>query len=94
MQSFHVQINARSDRDLDEATVLKKVADAGGAKYSVHEKKAGPPPTVWQKLSQAGLPVACSHAHMPQTPAALRTDAHRLPSPRRRHRRQLHRARL
>jgi hypothetical protein len=39
-QSYHVSINARSERDLDPATVMKKVADAGGAKYSVHEQTA------------------------------------------------------
>ena len=33
-----MQINARSDRDLDPATVMKKVADAGGAKYSIHDR--------------------------------------------------------
>ncbi len=33
-------INARSEMDLDEDEVLKKVSTASGAKFSVHKEKA------------------------------------------------------
>jgi hypothetical protein len=33
MKHFHVQINARTTDDLDEAAILKKVKAAGGADY-------------------------------------------------------------
>lgn len=37
--SYHVQINARSDADVDPQHILKRVADSSGAKYSVHNEK-------------------------------------------------------
>lgn len=45
-------INARSEMDLDEDEVLKKVATASGAKFGVHKEKARPMP-------EAG-PVVCT----------------------------------
>ncbi len=33
-------INARSEMDLDEDEILKKVSTASGAKFSVHKEKA------------------------------------------------------
>ncbi|OJJ43701.1 hypothetical protein ASPZODRAFT_73899 [Penicilliopsis zonata CBS 506.65] len=35
LHGFHVQITARSDRDLSPESIIQKVADASGAKYSV-----------------------------------------------------------
>ena len=43
-QGAHVTINARSEMDLDEDEVLKKVATASGSKFSVHKEKARPMP--------------------------------------------------
>lgn len=40
-QGYHVQITARSDRDLTPDGIIQKVADASGSKYST-----GPPPPV------------------------------------------------
>lgn len=37
-------INARSEMDLDEDEVLKKVATASGAKFGVHKEKSRPMP--------------------------------------------------
>ncbi|ROT37401.1 hypothetical protein SODALDRAFT_195730 [Sodiomyces alkalinus F11] len=34
LHGFHVQITARSDADLEPETIVKKIADASGAKYS------------------------------------------------------------
>ncbi|RYP20953.1 hypothetical protein DL765_002490 [Monosporascus sp. GIB2] len=34
LHGYHVQITARSDADLEPATILQKVADASGAKYT------------------------------------------------------------
>ncbi|ODA76618.1 hypothetical protein RJ55_07889 [Drechmeria coniospora] len=34
LHGYHVQITARSDGDLEPASIMKKVADASGAKYS------------------------------------------------------------
>lgn len=50
LHGYHVQITARADTDLEPATILQKVADASGAKYtaggSAPVKPAGgaPPP--------------------------------------------------
>lgn len=44
LRGAHVTINARSEMDLDEDEVLKKVSTASGAKFSVHKEKARPMP--------------------------------------------------
>ncbi len=44
IQGAHVTINARSEMDLDEDEVMKKVSTASGAKFSVHKEKARPMP--------------------------------------------------
>ncbi|CZR53783.1 related to ABP1-actin-binding protein [Phialocephala subalpina] len=41
LHGYHVQITARSDRDLTPESIVKKVADASGAKYS---SSSAPPP--------------------------------------------------
>ncbi len=55
-QGAHVTINARSEMDLDEDEVLKKVSTASGAKFSVHKEKARPMP-------QAGPIVSSIHVY-------------------------------
>ena len=58
-QGYHVQITARSDTDLEPATILQKVSDASGAKYtaggSAPAKPSGPPPPVKTKPLFAGV---------------------------------------
>ncbi|KAK4188338.1 Drebrin-like protein [Podospora australis] len=48
LTGYHVQITARSDADLEPETIVQKVADASGAKYSAGDsapvRAAGPPP--------------------------------------------------
>ena len=36
----HVTVNARTEDDIDEEDIIKKVAKASGAKYSFHKEKA------------------------------------------------------
>ncbi|TVY75596.1 Drebrin-like protein B, partial [Lachnellula suecica] len=43
LHGYHVQITARSDRDLTPESIVQKVADASGAKYSAGS--AAPPPS-------------------------------------------------
>ena len=50
-QGAHVTINARSEMDLDEDEVLKKVSTASGAKFGVHKEKARPMPAVGPVVS-------------------------------------------
>lgn len=48
LHGYHVQITARSDSDLDPEAIMRKVADASGAKYSAGSSAgssaAAPPP--------------------------------------------------
>ncbi|KAK0383300.1 hypothetical protein NLU13_9213 [Sarocladium strictum] len=48
LHGYHVQITARSDTDLDPESIMRKVADASGAKYSAGSSTGGsaaaPPP--------------------------------------------------
>ncbi|KXS10092.1 hypothetical protein M427DRAFT_63025 [Gonapodya prolifera JEL478] len=37
-KGFHVQINARNADDVEPKAIMKKVHDAGGAKYSIHNE--------------------------------------------------------
>ena len=51
-QGYHVQVTARSDRDLTPESVVQKVADASGSKYSGGESAPssnGPPPPISSK---------------------------------------------
>ncbi|KAL8683019.1 MAG: hypothetical protein Q9186_001014 [Xanthomendoza sp. 1 TL-2023] len=47
-QGYHVQVTARSDRDLTPESIVRKVADASGSKYTNSSSglpsSAGPPP--------------------------------------------------
>jgi hypothetical protein len=52
LHGYHVQITARSDADLEPASIMQKVADASGAKYSAGSSgpvSSGPPPPVKSK---------------------------------------------
>ncbi|TVY56500.1 Drebrin-like protein [Lachnellula cervina] len=52
-KGYHVQITARSDRDLTPESIVQKVADASGSKYSAGSaapvSSSGPPPPVASK---------------------------------------------
>ncbi|XP_052269740.1 drebrin-like protein A isoform X2 [Dreissena polymorpha] len=41
-RGIHVTINARTDSDVDEDDILKKVAASSGSQYSIHHEKAKP----------------------------------------------------
>ncbi|KUJ09172.1 uncharacterized protein LY89DRAFT_658257 [Mollisia scopiformis] len=53
LHGYHVQITARSDRDLTPESIVQKVADASGAKYSSGSapppQSSGPPPPLASK---------------------------------------------
>ncbi|RDL38234.1 Actin depolymerizing protein [Venustampulla echinocandica] len=53
LHGYHVQITARSDRDLTPEGIVQKVADASGAKYSAPNNppsaSSGPPPPIASK---------------------------------------------
>ncbi|KAL8995787.1 MAG: hypothetical protein Q9169_004545 [Polycauliona sp. 2 TL-2023] len=53
LHGYHVQVTARSDRDLTPESIVKKVADASGSKYTSSSSGAptstGPPPPTSSK---------------------------------------------
>ncbi|KAL8842712.1 MAG: hypothetical protein Q9170_000368 [Blastenia crenularia] len=53
LHGYHVQVTARSDRDLTPESIVQKVSDASGSKYSNNSTGApsfgGPPPPVSSK---------------------------------------------
>ncbi|KAL8722634.1 MAG: hypothetical protein Q9225_000940 [Loekoesia sp. 1 TL-2023] len=53
LHGYHVQVTARSDRDLTPESIVQKVSDASGSKYSSSSTAAvsssGPPPPVSSK---------------------------------------------
>jgi drebrin-like protein len=53
LHGYHVQITARSDRDLTPDSIVQKVADASGSKYST---SSAPPPVAATKPSIASKP--------------------------------------
>ena len=55
LHGYHVQITARSDRDLTPESIIQKVADASGSKYS--SGGAAPPPIAATKPTVASKPV-------------------------------------
>ncbi|KEF59042.1 uncharacterized protein A1O9_03885 [Exophiala aquamarina CBS 119918] len=55
LHGYHVQITARSDRDLTPEGIIQKVADASGSKYS--SSSAAPPPVAATKPIVASKPV-------------------------------------
>ncbi|KAG0124710.1 hypothetical protein HOY82DRAFT_617655 [Tuber indicum] len=60
LHGYHVQITARSESDLLPESILQRVADASGAKYSAHGSTSGPPPTAPKPTVSAYKP-----AHRP-----------------------------
>ena len=56
LHGYHVQITARSDRDLTPDAIIQKVADASGSKYSSSTSVA-PPPVAATKPMVASKPV-------------------------------------
>ncbi|KAK4905111.1 actin binding protein, partial [Elasticomyces elasticus] len=68
LQGYHVQITARSEQDLSPESIIQKVADASGSKYSAGSAQSGPPPpaatkpavaskTVFTPTQSAGMPM-------------------------------------
>ena len=57
LHGYHVQITARSDRDLNPDAIIQKVADASGSRYSSSTSGAAPPPVAATKPSIASKPV-------------------------------------
>lgn len=55
LHGYHVQITARSDRDLTPEGIIQKVADASGSNYS--GSSSGPPPVAATKPVVASKPV-------------------------------------
>jgi len=51
-QGYHVQVTARTDRDLTPESIIRKVSDASGSRYSGDSAAAtsgGPPPSIASK---------------------------------------------
>ncbi|CDH54424.1 related to drebrin f [Lichtheimia corymbifera JMRC:FSU:9682] len=45
-KSFHVQINARDEADVDPDLIMKRVSESSGANYSVHKEQRKPQPAI------------------------------------------------
>ncbi|XEU98841.1 hypothetical protein FSHL1_004128 [Fusarium sambucinum] len=64
LHGYHVQITARSDRDLEVDSIMQKVADASGAKYSAGSsdvpRSSAPPPV---KTKPVFTPTTSSRAN-------------------------------
>ncbi|CAO3678645.1 unnamed protein product [Umbelopsis vinacea] len=45
-KSFHVQINARNEGDVDPAAIMKRVSDSSGANYSFHKESRRLEPSI------------------------------------------------
>ncbi|KAI7876445.1 hypothetical protein K492DRAFT_210329 [Lichtheimia hyalospora FSU 10163] len=45
-KSFHVQINARDEADVEPDLIMKRVSESSGANYSVHKEQRKPQPAV------------------------------------------------
>ncbi|KAL1960668.1 hypothetical protein VTO42DRAFT_6498 [Malbranchea cinnamomea] len=71
LHGYHVQITARSDRDLTPEGIIQKVADSSGSKYSAGTV---PPPSAAPKPSVASKPVF--------TPSRTVGSVQRSPNPR------------
>ncbi|KAF7560961.1 hypothetical protein G7046_g3157 [Stylonectria norvegica] len=72
LHGYHVQITARSDSDLEPETILRKVSDASGSKYSGDSTRAAAPPPV--KSKPAFTPTASSRGVNPIVAARSRRD--------------------
>ncbi|CUS10497.1 unnamed protein product [Tuber aestivum] len=56
LHGYHVQITARSESDLTPESILQRVADASGAKYSAGGLATGPPPPTLMPAAPAYKP--------------------------------------
>ncbi|UKZ52153.1 hypothetical protein TrVGV298_005928 [Trichoderma virens] len=82
LHGYHVQITARSDSDLEPESIMRKVADASGAKYSAGSSAGAathaPPPVkakpVFTPSSSAGRPVDPLVAARSRNDAAVDAD--------------------
>ena len=57
MQTVHVTLNARTEADIDEDDIVKRVAKSSGANYSFHKEKAKDTGTIGPVVSKAHLSV-------------------------------------
>eukprot|EP01116_Phalansterium_solitarium_P014592 TRINITY_DN3231_c0_g1_i3.p3 TRINITY_DN3231_c0_g1~~TRINITY_DN3231_c0_g1_i3.p3 ORF type:complete len:448 (-),score=116.14 TRINITY_DN3231_c0_g1_i3:62-1405(-) len=62
LQGFHVQINARSEDDLNEAQIVTKLGKAGGASYDSGAKNQGSASPVIASVAQGRQAVTQSNA--------------------------------
>ncbi|CAG8471373.1 23582_t:CDS:10 [Cetraspora pellucida] len=44
LKGYHLQINARSESDIDPSYIMKRIEESGGSKYSINVDKSKPPP--------------------------------------------------
>lgn len=75
LHGYHVQITARSDSDLEPESIMQKVADASGAKYSAGSSTGAPtpaPPPV--KSKPVFTPTSSSAASNPLVAARSRRN--------------------
>jgi drebrin-like protein len=75
LQGYHVQITARSDRDLTPEGIIQKVADASGAKYAggPATSSGGPPPPISSKPKPVFTPTRIGGAAAGFNPLGSRT---------------------
>ncbi|KAK7426876.1 actin binding protein [Neonectria magnoliae] len=74
LHGYHVQVTARSDSDLEVDSIMQKVADASGAKYSAGSsalRSAAPPPL---KSKPVFTPTTSSRAANPLVAARSRKE--------------------
>ncbi|KAK5174392.1 actin binding protein [Saxophila tyrrhenica] len=88
LHGYHVQVTARSDRDLTPEMIVQKVADASGSKYSgggnvpASSGASGPPPPVASKPTMptksfgasGGFQALGSRSRAPQSSAPVDSD--------------------
>jgi hypothetical protein len=77
-QGYHVQVTARSDRDLTPESIVQKVADASGSKYSSgasHQPSGATPPVAAKPAFMPTRSVAGS-AYNPLASSASRKIGH------------------
>ena len=73
IQGAHVTINARSEMDLEEDSILEKVAKASGANFGFHKEKARPMP-------EQGPVVRATTPLTPHSPSLPPSHLHLFPS--------------
>ncbi|KAJ3103463.1 hypothetical protein HDU96_009243 [Phlyctochytrium bullatum] len=66
-KAFHVQINARSEDDIEPGLVMKKVQASSGAKYGIHQEKAPKAPEVIAPVGSVYQPVRTAPKSLNET---------------------------